>query len=102
MKRLGYLTVFLAFIILASNLYAETATIMGEIIHYDNSPAGNLVVSIEGKFSITDAKGRYLIKDIQSGLHTMQIKENRENGRILKEVKIEIKPPRLIHNETIP
>lgn len=102
MKRLSCLTVFLAVIILASNLYAETATLMGEITRSGNSPAGNLVVSIEGKFSITDAKGRYLIKDVPSGRHTMQIKENRENGRILKEVTIEIKPPRLMHNETIP
>jgi len=102
MKRLGFLVVFLAFIILAASLYAETATLMGEIKHSDNSPARNLVVSIEGKFSITDSKGRYLIKEIQSGSHTMQIKENREGGVVLKEVEIEIMPPRLMHNETIP
>jgi hypothetical protein len=102
MKRFSCIVGFWAFIILASNLYAETATLMGEIKHSDNSPARNLVVSIESKFSITDSKGRYLIKDIPSGRHTMQIKENREGGKILKEIEIEIRPPRLMHNETIP
>ncbi len=88
---------------LAQNLYAKgAATVMGEIKHSDNRPAVNVIVSVENKFSITDIEGRYLIKNVPFGSHTMQIKENRENGQILKEVVIEVNQSHIRHDEMIP
>ena len=88
-------------LLLAPNLYAQTATVMGKITRH-NQPAANVIVSIGDKFSVTDAQGRYLIKDVPFGRPTLRIKENKQGGQVLREVDTEVRQPRLVQDEVIP
>lgn len=97
MRKLSLLAILLVFdLLLAPSLYADAATdaamVMGQITHRDNRPAVNVIVSVGGKFSVTDMQGRYLIQDVPLDRHTLQIKE----------IELDVRPPCLRHDETIP
>lgn len=67
----------------------KTATVMGRITYVGNKSIENLTVSIwiEDKFDFTDVDGRYRIKDVPSGQHTIKIMRE---GLILKKTEITV------------
>lgn len=74
LRRLSFVIIILVLdLFLARHLYAQTATLMGQVTRSGNQPVVNVIVSIGEKFSVTDAQGRYLIKDVPFGRYTLQI-----------------------------
>jgi hypothetical protein len=88
-------------LVLAPNLYAQTAIVMGKISRH-NRPVANVIVSIDGKYSVTDAQGRYLIKNVPSGQSTLRIRNSGPGGTIIRQENITINQPRLVHDVIIP
>lgn len=97
--QIKILIILLAFTLAGVSIaYADTATVMGKITAEDNKPLVKVIVSIGDKFKITDIKGRYRIKNIPYGSHTMQIKRK---GEVLKEVEIEVNKGKVKHDEEV-
>ena len=83
----------------AALVWAQTATVMGRVTDRTNRPVMKATVSIDAKFAFTDLKGRYRIKDVPFGRHTLQIKKG---GRVLHEAPVEINEIREIMNVQVP
>lgn len=107
MKKLYYLIILLAVCIFVPNLYAQSAApvekksvsiVIGKITHKDGSPAVKVSVAIGDKFSYTDIRGNYRIKNVPFGRHNIQIKSK---DKILKEEEIHIDKPRIKYNGVI-
>jgi hypothetical protein len=95
-------TVFLiGILLLTTNLYAQSAIVMGRISRH-NMPLVNVIVSIDGKYSVTDAQGRYLIKDVPSGQSTLRIRNSGPGGTVITVESININQPRLVRDVVIP
>lgn len=100
MKRLGYLMVMLLFgFVMVSSIYAQQATVMGKVTRSDGTPLIKAVVAIGEKYSYTDVKGRYRIKAVPFGVHTIQIKQG---DQVLKEEKIKINQDQVTLDVTVP
>ncbi len=78
---------------------AESAVVMGAVTYRNRAPASNITVSIGGKFAFTDVRGRYRIDGVPFGQQTMRFTRQ---GKVLKEVRLEIHENRVWRNEIIP
>lgn len=67
---------FLTSLLVATSLYAETATISGRITDPNDKAVQNAIVSVGDKFEFTDVDGKYRIKDIPLGKQKLQIKKD--------------------------
>ena len=86
----------MVYLLLVSNLYADTSTIIGIITEgQSKSPVENVVISIGDKSSTTDSQGRFIISNLPFGFYTVEIKENRFDGRTLSRVQIEVDQRRI-------
>ncbi len=81
---------------------AETATVMGQVTYRDNKPSVNLLVSVGDRMTVTDSQGRYLLKNVPYGRYTLLIKENKKNGKVLKQRVVDVRQPRLQFDERLP
>ena len=89
----------LATLLLVGNLYAQTAVVSGTITHRNGTPAVNVTVSIAGRASLTDVRGRYRVVGVAFGSQTLRILQNK---KVLKELAVNVNAAAVTHNETIP
>ena len=61
-------------ILLAADLQAQTATVIGTITYQNRKPALNVLVLIANRYRYTDVDGRYKIDGVPQGKQHMTIK----------------------------
>lgn len=89
MRFLTLFLMLLALLVVTSNSFAaDTATVSGQIKDANGKPVSNATVSIGDKSDITDADGRYRLKDVPVDEQRIKIQKNR---KLLKEDAIDIK-----------
>ena len=93
------LLLVLATLLLVGNLYAQTAVVSGTVTNHNGSPAVNVTVSIAGRASLTDVRGKYRIVGVPFGRQTLRILQNK---KVLKEVALNVTAATVTHNETLP
>jgi hypothetical protein len=81
------------------NLYAQTAVVSGTITHHNGNPAVNVTVSIAGRASLTDVRGRYRVLGVPFGRQTLRILQN---GKVLRELVVDVRAAAVTCNETLP
>ena len=98
-EPLSRLLLVLATLLLVGNLYAQTAVVSGTIAHRNGNPAVNITVSIAGRASLTDVRGRYRVLGVPYGSQKLRILQN---NKVLKELAVNVNAAAITHNETIP
>jgi hypothetical protein len=93
------LLLVLATLLLVCNLYAATAVVSGTITHRNGDPAVNVTVSIAGRASLTDVRGKYRVLGVPFGNQTLRVLQNK---KVLKELALTVNAAAVTHNETIP
>ena len=68
-------------------LNASASTIKGNIIDTSGRQAANVTVLISDQYQYTDSNGRFRIKNISPGSHTLKVMKNRET---IKTIEIDI------------
>jgi len=66
--------VTVATLLIATDLHAETSTVIGTITYRNGKAAVNVFVSIGGQYRYTDVSGRYKIQGVPQGHQHMTIK----------------------------
>lgn len=101
MRRISVLMVLVSSLLFVASVEAGTATVTGTITHAagQKKPAINVAVIIASKVSYTDVKGRYRIKDVPFGRQLLTLKKN---GKVLKEVSLNVGKSQVVHDDTIP
>ena len=89
----------LATLSLVGSLYAQTALVSGTITHRNGKPAVNVTVSVAGLASLTDVRGRYRVPGVPLGRQTLRVLQN---GRVLRQLLVNVNAAAVTHNETIP
>jgi hypothetical protein len=97
--KLVLVLVILATPLLVGNLFAQTAVVSGTVAYRNGNPAVNVTVSIAGRASLTDVRGRYRVPDVPFGRQTLRILQNR---KVLKELVVNVNAAAVTHNETLP
>jgi len=82
----------------SSSLAADAATIIGEVIKNNGRPVIRAVVKIGDEFTYTDVQGRFRLKNIPFGKHTLTISKK---GQLLKTRTIEIDKPKINLSEKV-
>jgi len=85
-------------LVIAANLFAETATVSGQIKNNKGNPIDKITVSIGNKSDFTDVDGKYRIKDVPTGKQKMRIKKGQ---KVLKEVEIEVDKHSITKDESL-
>jgi len=93
------LLLILATLLLVGSLYAQTSVVRGTITRRNGNPAVNVTVSIGGRASLTDVRGRYRVPGVPLGRQTMRILQN---GRVLRELVVDVNAAAVTQNETLP
>jgi len=93
------LSLVVATLLLLGNLYAQTAVVSGTIAHRSGNPAVNVTVSIAGRASLTDVRGKYRVPGVPLGRQTMRILQNK---KVLKQLVVNVSAAVVTQNETIP
>ena len=65
-------------ILLAADLQAQTATVIGTITYQNRKPALNVLVLIANRYRYTDVDGRYKIDGVPQGKQRMTIKSGQK------------------------
>ncbi len=86
-------------VLLAAEIQAQTATVIGTVTHRNNTPAVNILVVIAGRSRYTDVAGRYRIDGVPFGRQNMRIYKGREQ---LSEAEVEIRKLIVRLDQTIP
>jgi len=86
-------------LLLLGNVYAQTGVVSGTITRRNGNPAVNVTVSIAGRASLTDIRGRYRIPGVPLGRQTLQILQNR---KVLRELAVNVNAAAVVRNETLP
>jgi len=89
----------LATLLLLGSLYAQTAVVSGTITRRNGNPAVNITVSIAGRASLTDIRGRYRVPGVPLGRQTLRILQN---GRVLRQLVVDVNAAAVVRNETLP
>jgi hypothetical protein len=97
--QIHILLLVLATLLLVGSLNAQTAVVSGAITHSNGVPAVNVTVSIAGRASLTDVRGRYRVPGVPFGRQTLRILQNR---KVLKELVVNVNATAVTRNETLP
>ena len=97
--RLLLVLAILTTLLPVGNLDAQTAVVSGTITYRNGTPAVNVTVSIAGRASLTDVRGRYRIPGVPLGRQTLRILENR---KVLRELVVNVNAAAVTCNETLP
>ena len=93
------LLLVLATLLLVGNLYAQTAVVSGAITHRDGSPAVNVTVSVAGRASLTDVRGKYRVLGVPFGRQTLRVLQSK---KVLRTLVVNVSAAAVTQNETLP
>lgn len=91
--------VIAALVLLALNLWAQTAIVSGTITRRNGDPAFNVTVTVAGRHQLTDVRGRFRITGVPYGRQSMQVHEGK---KILLEIPLDVDRPSVVRNERLP
>jgi hypothetical protein len=88
-----------ALILLSVLLQAQSATVSGVIVHRNNTPAVNYLVSIGSEARYTDVRGRYRIDGVRLGRYKVRIMRE---GRLIREADLDVRTAAVTFNLDVP
>ena len=83
----------------AAVLHGQRGAVIGTIVHRNNTPAVNVLVSMAGKSRYTDVQGRYRLDGVPFGRYRMRIEKE---GKLLGQADVDVQKPLTVLDQTIP